>query len=82
MKNLKSDFLEKQQLSTLEQSRVLGGASCGCACRYANSGGSSTADNKSANAASGLHSPGMIHHTWKTLDDGSQIACDEWVIIE
>jgi len=31
---------------------------CGCACAYANQGGSSTQDNANANLAQGLHSPG------------------------
>jgi len=30
---------------------------CGCACRWANQGGSSTNDNQNANAAGHLHSP-------------------------
>ena len=33
-------------------------AICGCACAYANSGGSSTGNNKEANAGGGKFSPG------------------------
>jgi len=43
---------EKQEINLQQLS------SCGCACAYANQGGSSTQDNANANLAQGLHSPG------------------------
>jgi len=62
-------FLKLTELSKNEMGKVVGGQctvlitrivrTCGCSCAYANQGGSSTQDNLSANAAQGLHSPGM-----------------------
>lgn len=78
MKTLKLNQMEKTLLSSREMNRVRGG-SCGCACLYENNGGSSTADNKSANAAKDLHSPGMIHIGGILNEDGSWTLCDKWV---
>lgn len=81
MKSLKVNQIEKARLSKTEMAYVTGGESCGCACRYANAGGASTASNKNANAASGLHSPGMIHIISRRNEDGSWTLCDEWITI-
>ena len=81
MKSLKVNQIEKARLSNTEMAYVTGGESCGCACLYADSGGSSTASNKNANAASGLHSPGMLHITGYMNEDGSWTLCDKWVLI-
>jgi hypothetical protein len=44
-------------MSENEMKQVRGGAGpCGCSCQYANSGGSSTSSNKSANSAKGTWS--------------------------
>jgi natural product precursor len=58
MKNLKLNVLASQKLSEVEMNQVKGGTSttticCGCSCYYANSGGSSTNANGSANSKSG-----------------------------
>ncbi|MDR1581880.1 MAG: TIGR04149 family rSAM-modified RiPP [Prevotellaceae bacterium] len=57
MKNMKLNALENQSLNNKEMNATRGG--CGCACAYANNGGSSTGANNSANAAGGLNSPGI-----------------------
>ena len=49
------------ELNELEMCRVFGGGEvgcCQCGCKYANSGGSSTSANNSANNAGGLTSDG------------------------
>lgn len=67
-------FLKLTELSKKEMAKVIGGRLtggnsllqeivppkyyCGCACAYANQGGSSSGDNGAANSADGLHSPG------------------------
>jgi natural product precursor len=68
MKNLKLNKLNSEVLSSEQQQQIRGGEywtcggdnfphySCGCGCNYANSGGSSTAANFSANRSSGLWS--------------------------
>lgn len=60
MKKLKLNVLSESNLSKLEMNQVKGGFTCGCACAYANSGGSSIDDNCDANHASGLTSPGKL----------------------
>jgi natural product precursor len=82
MKTLKANQIEKGHLSKREMAQVIGGSSCGCACRYANSGGSETDDNHNANAASGLHSPGGVHVTSIAQDDGTWLLVDQWMYIE
>lgn len=83
MKNLKLMVAEGNLLNEKEMISVRGGSdkkpACGCACAYANNGGSSTADNYSANDAKGLHSPGGIHHIWKMNNDQTWSPCDEWI---
>lgn len=85
MKNLKLMVAEGNLLNEKEMNAVRGGSnekpSCGCACAYADKGGSSTADNKAANDAKGLHSPGMIHVIGHFNDDGSETLCDYWIKI-
>lgn len=81
MKSIKINHIESTHLSETEMAHLKGGASCGCSCRYADSGGSSTDDNKNANAANGWHSPGMVHITSRMNEDGSWTLCDEWVTI-
>ena len=84
MKKMSLAVLEKQELSNKSLSYLLGGEeqkSCGCACRYANQGGSSTKDNGAANKSQGLHSPGMMHVTGEMQEDGTWILQDRWVEI-
>lgn len=78
MKNLKMNVAEENLLGNKEMSAVIGG-SCGCGCYYEGNGGSSTADNSSANAAGGKHSPGMTHVTATMNEDGSWSLCDYWM---
>jgi natural product precursor len=59
MKSLKLNNLEYSSLNEKEMKHITGGASCYCACMYANSGGSSTDDNGIANNVNGLHSIGV-----------------------
>jgi len=71
MKNLKINKLAENRLNEKEMNSINGGAGwyinlnggqatcCGCACRYANSGGSSDDANGWANSANNLASPGM-----------------------
>lgn len=69
MKKFKLNKLEKREMSNIYAGGIKGGfavggyhsggggsSSCSCACAYADSGGSSTSDNRSANNADGLHS--------------------------
>ena len=52
MKNLKLNALASESLSKVEMNHVRGGSNercCSCSCAYANSGGSSTGSNASAN---------------------------------
>jgi natural product precursor len=61
MNNLKLNKLEEQNLAERQMNVVKGGGNpgnCGCACTYANNGGSSTCDNAAANWNAGLASPG------------------------
>lgn len=63
MKKLKLSNLEHSVINSDLMGKVTGGEPCGtenccCACAYANSGGSSVANNCSANDAGGLISPG------------------------
>lgn len=58
MKTLKLTAFEADALSKKEMSKVLGGYTvCGCGCQYAEQGGSSTADNGSANNSGAFVSP-------------------------
>lgn len=56
MKTLKLTQLEKNLLLEKEMENVKGGNTCGCGCKYAGSGGSSTANNGNANLSNNLHS--------------------------
>ncbi|MCB2196382.1 MAG: hypothetical protein KQH79_11025 [Bacteroidetes bacterium] len=63
MKKINLKTLEQKQLKKIKagfqdaQRMAVGSKGiCICACAYADSGGSSTSDNNSANAAEGLHS--------------------------
>jgi len=58
LSKLKLNQLIDSQLNEREMNILRGTGSCSCACAYANSGGSSTANNSSANSAQGLSSPG------------------------
>ena len=58
MKNINLLTKEGEILSTRESAAIFGGERCGCACQYRNAGGSSIADNSSANAANDLVSVG------------------------
>ena len=77
MSNLKISIAEGSLLNEKELSAIYGG-SCGCACAYANSGGSSTEDNGAANNAGNLHSPGMTHQVLERTEDGGWVECDWW----
>jgi len=70
MKNLKLSKLNHDVLNADSMRSVRGGEECGsenccCACAYANSGGSSTSDNCSANDKDGLVS---VHPDCTSLD--------------
>lgn len=71
MKSIKINHIESSHLSEAEMAHLEGGANCGCACRFADSGGSSTIDNKNANAANGWHSPNMRHIISRRNEDGT-----------
>lgn len=60
MNNLKLSNFEKNALSQKEQQSIHGGNTCTCACYYRYVGGSSIADNGSANWQGNKHS---VHHT-------------------
>lgn len=60
MKSLKLNQIEKETLSNQELSQIKGGNSCRCACYYRNVGGSSIADNGTANWREGRNS---VHYT-------------------
>lgn len=79
MKSLKVNHIESASLSKAEMAHLNGGSSCGCACRYDGSGGSSSHDNHTANEVDGLHSPDMLHITSRLNEDGTWTLCDEWV---
>jgi natural product precursor len=78
MEKLKLNMRENKILTQKEMNAIHGG-SCGCACDYASSGGSSSADNNAANAAGGLHSPGMVHIWMEMNADGSWSFVDKWI---
>jgi natural product precursor len=66
MKNMKLNALENQNLNNKEMNAVRGGDGCCCGCNYqGQQGGSSTADNNSANTAGGLSSPGCQTYQWQ-----------------
>ncbi|MEG2514221.1 MAG: TIGR04149 family rSAM-modified RiPP [Bacteroidaceae bacterium] len=68
MKSLKLNQIENSRLAKNEMKHIMGGRytmivgncvvsyTCSCGCQYANSGGSSTDANKSANRSGGLRS--------------------------
>ncbi|WP_082231322.1 TIGR04149 family rSAM-modified RiPP [Segatella buccae] len=49
IKRFKLNALSAEGLRQKEMNAIIGGNSCGCSCAYANSGGSSTSANMSAN---------------------------------
>lgn len=63
MKKIKLNDINLPNLKDNELSTIKGGQTtsrlCACACKYANSGGSSTNANGNANQANKLCSPGM-----------------------
>lgn len=68
MKSLKVNQIEKNQMSANEMNYILGGGGtnyCGCACAYADSGGSSTYNNGYANSRGGVNSPEQSK--WKAI---------------
>jgi natural product precursor len=75
MKNIKLNAIEANKLKEKQMNNLKGGSPgtcCGCACAYANQGGSSDAANGNANKASGLNSPQSIKRyncdgTWVIL---------------
>jgi natural product precursor len=63
MKNLKLNALEKREMDDKQMRAVKGGKPgecCGCACAYANTGGSSIEANGNANLVGGLNSTASI----------------------
>lgn len=73
MKTLKINKTEKESLSNKEKALIKGGCTpCGCGCYYANSGGSSSDQNRMANNAGGLYSPGMK----EIIDKLKEIYCN------
>jgi natural product precursor len=69
MKNLKLNKLAQNRLNEKEINSIKGGTwytglngyTCGCACAYANSSGSTTAGNGWANNEKKLCSPGLCY---------------------
>lgn len=64
LKKLKLNEIEKVELNEREMCRVLGGGTsgcCQCGCMYADSNGSSSSDNSSANNKFGYTSDPSIH---------------------
>ncbi|MCT4638127.1 MAG: TIGR04149 family rSAM-modified RiPP [Bacteroidales bacterium] len=76
MKSLKLNSLAKNALNSKEMDLVVGGkvnyGNCGCACAYANNGGSSSAGNGGANKKGGKHSPSLTF-VWRMQEDGSWV---------
>lgn len=70
MKNLNFLMTENSILTSKEANSIIGGNTCGCACRYADSGGSSIADNSSANEAGNLISKGYRLQDCKEITVG------------
>jgi natural product precursor len=62
MKNLKLNSLEKREMNDIKGGTP--GDCCGCACAYANTGGSSSVNNGNANQAGGLNSTASIKRYW------------------
>lgn len=65
MRNIKltkinDSVLTEQEMSNIRGGKTMATTNCSCACRYANSGGSSTSANGNANNAGGLSSPGTM----------------------
>ena len=60
MSKIRLDTLEKNQLDTRAMNAVKGGKTCGCACAYENTGGSSSSQNEDANFDNALWSPEII----------------------
>jgi len=71
MKNLKLNNVNSSVLNNYEMRSIRGGqmatANCGCACKYENSGGSTTSGNGNANNSKGFCSPGMEDERKKAL---------------
>ena len=75
--------METEYTEDFELKEVRGGQmatnSCGCACKYANQGGSSTSGNGNANHKGGKYSPGMEPKTTnpitKVLREGAGFYC-------
>ena len=78
LRKLKLNQLSKKELNKNELSILLGGKSCTCPCAYANSGGSSTGDNNTANAAGGINPSYVDCGGGETNSIGS--ACGYWVV--
>ncbi|GHT19053.1 hypothetical protein FACS189429_6320 [Bacteroidia bacterium] len=67
MKTLKLNQMAANAIDNAQMSKLKGGdCSCGCGCLYANSGGSSTSSNASANMAGGKFS----NHNYLVYCDG------------
>jgi len=56
MKKIKLNVLKNDVISSKEMSSLKGGNNCGCSCFYKDRGGSSVADNQSANWNGNLES--------------------------
>lgn len=69
MKSLKLNLAETNMLDEKQKAAINGGGACQCACRYANSGGSSTHNNGVANSKGGLQSKNFFGHYWNWPGD-------------
>lgn len=59
MNKAKLNTIEHNALSRIEMTGIRGGNMCGCACKYAEEGGSSNDANGWANNAAGTYSEGV-----------------------
>ncbi len=78
MSKIRLDTLEKNQLDARAMNAVKGGKTCGCACAYENTGGSSSSQNEDANFEKGLWSPEIIDCKpawWYNESDGCWYPC-------
>lgn len=71
-RNLSLLSIESNVLDANESHSIVGGNTCGCACAYANKGGSSIADNSDANKAGNQVSRGYRLQDCKEITIGDQ----------
>ncbi len=79
MKKMKLNDMNSSLLDDYEMRKIRGGGVsfatmlCSCACKYANSGGSSTGSNGNANDANGLSSPGTKCFLDMTIEELGEV---------